>query len=190
MKRILWLCLALAAFAALPRPAHAGRVWAWAEDAVFPSDSANCSKIDYAQATRSYTLVRCTAAGTTSKFHLRLQMPPDMPNNGPTAKFHIQTNTGVTGDCTWEVSLVALPLNSSLASGIVGGTYQASAATTFATAETRKISAATSAIAIKDLQTGSTCASTTCLQQEVVAIVRLNAKTATSCDFRMLELAY
>jgi len=188
MRISLVLAALLAALLHAP-PAHAGRAWAWAEDARLPNDSANCTREAVSQATRAYTVVRCTASGVTSKFHLRFQMPPDMPNNGPAAKFHIQTAAGVTGDCTWEVSLVALPALSSLSAAIPGGTYQ-SVAQTLAAAETRRVTAATSAIPIKNLNTGVTCTGSDCLQMDLVAIVRLNAKTASSCDFTVLELTY
>ena len=187
------LCV-LGSVATLPRAAYAGRAWAWAEDAVIPTDSTNCTRSGLSQTTRAYSVVRCTTGAVGSKFLLKFQMPTQMPNNGPTAFVHFQTPTGVTGNCQYKIALVALPPNAITSASLDSAlSFATPAAVTVGTADVRRVTVESAAIAIKNQTSGVTCTSTTCQGMDLVAVVVNTTVAGTGgngCDFKMLELKF
>lgn len=190
----IWVTIGLLAALAAPPPALAGRQWGIAEQALFTSNNAGCSKDWGSQCgtTACYLLIPCSD-GQTGKFQLTgIVFPPDSGNSWTYRVHYEETSGGSNVVCAWDIKAGANPSGASPQQG----TNTASADSAAATHEAfkRYVTTASSATAVTNNLTAADCTGTpsACINTEVTLTVQLDTTTttATGCSFRALEIIY
>jgi len=175
-------------------PAHAGRIYVFAE-AFYLTTTSTCTKTVNSTTQNSTTTINCPSNVLTTGFRANVAFPPDAPNSWSYRVWYTTPDTASNKSCSWQIQARSRPHDSrnDLGGGedtatVIGGPIQHANNRQYKT----DISTAT---AVYNTATSANCSSTACQDTEVrlnIALIPVlfSADSASECDFRYLEIEY